>query len=252
MLTMIFFGILAAACAFPQHWGKISAGSIEFHGIYPSFPGAQSPATSIQPISSFTQLYETTSAAFHTAVSSSSPASAPPTGYSATVVAHHNAHRTNHSAPEIAWDDGLAATAQKIAESCTYAHDTSIDGGGYGQNIAAGTQSSEIGSVITDIFYNNEVSNFEGLYGEATPSSIDDEAAFNSWGHFTQLVWASSNYVGCATVDCSASGLANTGSFVPPYFTVCNYKPAGNLLDQFNTNVRESLNRPSISGDSQF
>lgn len=101
------------------------------------------------------------------------------------------------------------------------------DGGGYGQNIAAGAPQSDIASVITDLFYNNEVSNFDALYGQATPSSIDNEAAFDGWGHFTQIVWVSSEHVGCATVDCSETGLANTGGSVPPHFTVCNYAPAG-------------------------
>lgn len=45
-------------------------------------------------------------------------------GYNDIVVAHHNVHRSNHSAPEVTWDAGLAATAQKIAAGCVYAHDT--------------------------------------------------------------------------------------------------------------------------------
>lgn len=38
------------------------------------------------------------------------------------VLHHHNIHRANHSAPDIAWSDSLAATAQKIGETCIYAH----------------------------------------------------------------------------------------------------------------------------------
>jgi hypothetical protein len=44
--------------------------------------------------------------------------------YAALIVDHHNAHRANHSAPPLAWDDTAAATALKIANSCNYAHDT--------------------------------------------------------------------------------------------------------------------------------
>ena len=51
----------------------------------------------------------------------SAPASAP-TDYSEKVILHHNVHRANHSAPDIAWDDTLAASAQQVAESCVYAH----------------------------------------------------------------------------------------------------------------------------------
>merc|ERR1712137_740854 len=43
-----------------------------------------------------------------------SSARAKPTGYQGMVLHHHNIHRANHSAPDIAWSDSLAATAQKI------------------------------------------------------------------------------------------------------------------------------------------
>ena len=51
-----------------------------------------------------------------------SSARAKPTGYQGMVLHHHNIHRANHSAPDIAWSDSLAATAQKIGETCIYAH----------------------------------------------------------------------------------------------------------------------------------
>jgi len=41
-------------------------------------------------------------------------------------VYHHNLHRSNHSADAVEWDDGLAATAQKIANTCVYAHNTYV------------------------------------------------------------------------------------------------------------------------------
>jgi hypothetical protein len=104
---------------------------------------------------------------------------------------------------------------------------SNTDGGGYGQNIAAGAPASNISSVITELFYNNEVGNFDGLYGQDTPSNINDGSAFDGWGHFSQIVWKSTTSIGCATFDCSGRGLANTGGSVPPHFTVCNYKPAG-------------------------
>ena len=49
---------------------------------------------------------------------------APLADYDKTVITHHNAHRDNHSAPALSWDAGLAATAERIASSCVYAHDT--------------------------------------------------------------------------------------------------------------------------------
>lgn len=98
-----------------------------------------------------------------------------------------------------------------------------MDGGGYGQNIAAGVEPSNISAIITDLFYNGEVSNYDGLYGEANPSM----ALFEEWGHFTQIVWKGTTHFACATQDCTGQGLANVGGDVAPFFTVCNYKSPG-------------------------
>lgn len=98
-----------------------------------------------------------------------------------------------------------------------------MDGGGYGQNIAAGVESNNVSAVITDLFYNGEVSYYDGMYGMADP----DMTNFSIWGHFSQIVWKETTKIGCATQHCP-NGLGNTGSTVSPYFTVCNYSPPGN------------------------
>ncbi|KAM0713984.1 hypothetical protein Q7P37_010948 [Cladosporium fusiforme] len=173
------------------------------------------------------------------AKSSSAPAStgsssgAKPSGYQGHVVHHHNIHRANHSAPDLKWSDSLAATAQKIGESCNYAHDTEMDGGGYGQNIAAGVKADNVSAVITELFYNGEVGLFEGQYGKDSP----DMSNFHEWGHFSQIVWVGTTEVGCATVDCSSQGLGNTGGNVPltsPSATTSNY------ANEYADNVKES------------
>lgn len=64
----------------------------------------------------------------------------------------------------------------------------------------------------------------------------------------SQIVWSSTTQVGCATVDCTASGLSGVGSNVAPYFTVCNYSPPGNYLGEFGTGVGASLNEPTVVG----
>nr|POF17733.1 putative pathogenesis-related protein [Quercus suber] len=170
---------------------------------------------------------------------STSESSAKPTSYEEIAVYHHNIHRANHSAPDIAWSDDLASTAATIAASCVYAHDTTTNGGGYGQNIAAGVEPANISAIITDLFYNGEVGWFTG-YGDANP----DMTEFEHWGHFSQIVWKASTHVGCATQHCPG-GLANTGSGISPYFTVCNYKEVGNMGGEYGENIGESLGRPT-------
>lgn len=98
-----------------------------------------------------------------------------------------------------------------------------MDGGGYGQNIAAGVPSDNISAVITDLFYNSEEPLFAAQYGLDDP----DMSEFEKWGHFTQIVWQGTTEVGCWTEDCSSKGLVNTGTGVSPWFTVCNYKNPG-------------------------
>lgn len=162
-------------------------------------------------------------------------------GYNDIVVVHHNVHRANHSAPDVQWDAALAATAQKIAAGCVYAHDTEMDGGGYGQNIAAGVEANNVSAVITDLFYNGEVGYYDGMYGMANP----DMTNFELWGHFSQIVWKGTNKVGCATQHCP-NGLGNVGSTVSPYFTVCNYGPPGNYGGEYGDNVLAPKNDATV------
>lgn len=159
--------------------------------------------------------------------SSAAPAKA--TTYQQRVLVSHNVHRANHSASNLVWDNALASTAAKIALTCVYAHNTTTDGGGYGQNIAAGLAADNITAIITELFYNSEVSYFNGLYGQAQP----DMSNFGKWGHFSQIVWKGTSKVGCATQYCP-NGLANVGPYTPPYFTVCNYGPPGKSLSFFS------------------
>lgn len=109
-----------------------------------------------------------------------------------------------------------------------------MNGGGYGQNIAAGAPADNISSIITDHFYNDEAGWFEPFYGEDTPSDMSD-ATFDKFGHFTQIVWKGTKKVGCATLDCTGKGkgpkgLDHVAANVPPFFTVCNYGPPGEHL----------------------
>jgi len=168
--------------------------------------------------------------------------SAPPaSGYSGVVIQQHNFHRANHSAPNIKWDNTLAANAAKVAASCVYAHNTDIGGIPQGQNIAAGVDADSVDRIITNMFYNGEVGYYANYYGMDSPP-MD---LFEKWGHFSQIVWKNTDSVGCATQHCP-NGLANVGSGVPPYFTVCNYSPPGNFANEYGENIGSPLDHPSV------
>ncbi|BCR86364.1 CAP domain-containing protein [Aspergillus chevalieri] len=161
--------------------------------------------------------------------------------YQQAILYHHNIHRSNHSANSLTWSDNLQASAQKLAARCVYEHDTSIDGGGYGQNIGYGVEESNIGQMITNLMYNDEMGFFSDLYGLASPLM----ALFDSWGHFSQIVWKSTTQVGCATVMCDSLGNIDASRSLP--FTVCNYNPAGNTGGEYADNVLKPLGQPMFT-----
>ncbi|KAL8939277.1 MAG: hypothetical protein Q9216_003448 [Gyalolechia sp. 2 TL-2023] len=166
--------------------------------------------------------------------------------YKDLVLQHHNVHRANHSADDLAWDDTLAKYAEQTARTCVWAHDLTPGGGGYGQNIAAGTKAENISAILTNGFYNDEIELFPG-YG----SDNVDMSNFEKWGHFTQMLWKTTQKVGCYTYTCSPPGappldcnpstgqsyLKNTGcgnGGMNAIFTVCNYSPPGNYGGQYS------------------
>ena len=92
---------------------------------------------------------------------------------------------------------------------------------------------------------NNEMYNGEIEY-YPTPYGIEpDMSNFEKWGHYSQIVWKSTVQVGCYTQYCP-HGLANTGSGVSPYFTVCNYSPPGNFAGEYGANVGQPGDMPTV------
>ncbi|KAI9923610.1 hypothetical protein ASPWEDRAFT_172072 [Aspergillus wentii DTO 134E9] len=172
---------------------------------------------------------------------SSASGSSPTNAYQSAILYNHNVHRSNHSASSLEWSASLESSARTLANKCVYQHDTSIDGGGYGQNIGYGVEADNIGQMISNLMYNDEMGYFANLYGQANP----DMSLFDSWGHFTQIVWKASTAVGCATVTCQSLG--NVDSSQPLPFTVCNYNPAGNYDGEYNTNVLQPLGQAMYS-----
>ncbi|KAJ5147368.1 hypothetical protein N7526_000720 [Penicillium atrosanguineum] len=160
----------------------------------------------------------TTSATSTLATSTSAAATATAANaYQQAVLYNHNIHRSNHSAPSVDWSADLETSARALAAKCVYEHDTSIDGGGYGQNIGYGVESSQVGVMLTNLIMTD----------------------FEKWGHFSQIIWKGTTHVGCATVVCDGLGNVDSSSSLP--FTVCNYSPAGNYAGEYGDNVLAPL-----------
>ena len=128
----------------------------------------------------------------------------------------HNRARARHCAPALKWSKDVAAVAQRWAgklraSGCAFDH----SGGKYGENLAAGTSPLTPREVVA--MWMGEEADYDyrkGTFGMKT-------------GHFTQVVWRGSKELGCGSVECGGNTI-----------WVCNYSPPGNVLGDFQENVR--------------
>lgn len=132
------------------------------------------------------------------------------------ILAAHNAVRARHCAPPLVWSAELAAVAQRWADQlrnagCAFDHSQTQ----YGENLAAATAGSLDHQGVVDMWY-REIDQYDFARGGFTMAT----------GHFTQVVWAGSQRLGC--------GLSSCGGMQT---WVCNYDPPGNYGGQFDRNV---------------
>ncbi|XP_033763728.1 cysteine-rich venom protein TEL1-like [Pecten maximus] len=130
---------------------------------------------------------------------------------------------------KVIWDDGMASSAQRHAETCSFDHDhlanrwtNSLPGVYIGQNMCAGN--------------NNWRECVAAWYAEKDSYQYGEGAKTLSWnkiGHFTQLVTWHVSRVGCGYAECE--GRKDRSSFV------CNY-----AYGQFYDDVI----RPFLNGTS--
>lgn len=112
--------------------------------------------------------------------------------------------------PPLVWDPSLYAVAQAYADNCVFQH----SGGPYGENLYASTGSSTPADVVGS--WVSEVADYN--YASNSCSGV--------CGHYTQVVWAASQKLGCGVTTCNKnSPFGGGGSW---QIWVCNYDPPGN------------------------
>ncbi|KAK9163573.1 hypothetical protein Syun_004475 [Stephania yunnanensis] len=124
----------------------------------------------------------------------------------------HNAARAQVGVGALVWDDTVAATALNYAYQragdCSLVHSGNPN---YGENLAMSTGSlspTEAVKLWTD----------EQQYYDYNSNTCIGGVC----GHYTQVVWANSVRLGCASVTCNSGGT----------FVICNYYPPGNVNGQ--------------------
>ncbi|CAH8865069.1 unnamed protein product [Trichobilharzia szidati] len=117
--------------------------------------------------------------------------------------------------PELKWNDEIAGYAKKLAKRCVFEHDykklPKKTFNYIGQNIAGNPSVARAMTAWT---------NEHKDYDYWRQSCATDKVC----GHYTQIVWNHTSYIGCAVNDC-------TGSKTFPYglYVVCNYAIGGNI-----------------------
>lgn len=144
-----------------------------------------------------------------------------------SILSAHNTIRANYNAPPLFWDANLAINASSWAKKCVFKHSDMM----WGENMALSYETN-ISSIVA-MWYNMEVCK----YNYSNPDF--------STGHFSQLVWASTKYVGCALVGPPNCTVIN--QFVNATMLICEYNPPGNIDGQYSINVH----RPKISPKCQ-
>ncbi|KAJ5644487.1 hypothetical protein N7507_010498 [Penicillium longicatenatum] len=163
-----------------------------------------------------------------------------------TVLQVSNEYRGIHEADEVVWNETLVKYAQSWAETCIWKHSD----GPYGENLAFG--------------YPNATAAVEAWGDEGRLYNFKKPTGFTeATGHFTQLVWKSTEEVGCAAVNCGytedfskvrreGDGLvsrtaADGSSRAQGWYVVCEYTPPGNVVgdhdEYFKKNVWPSTSK---------
>lgn len=155
----------------------------------------------------------------------------------------HNAYRKHHMVNPVSWDSNIAATARFVASQCVFRHGLQKS---YGENLFALSKALQCRIRYDRLALYNERNGTNNialplpLLEDRDLASLAaklwyDEVKYYDWsapgfsqttGHFTQLVWADTKYIGCATNVCESMNLV-----------VCLYWPPGNVLGKYKQNV---------------
>lgn len=141
------------------------------------------------------------------------PAGVEPAQFGGVVAAHNRARRLV-GVPDLGWSDPLARTAQGWAErlrgmQCEMRHSGAA---GLGENLA---WASGIHLRPEDVvaLWVREAQGYNPRSGMCAPGAM--------CGHYTQVVWRETRFVGCGMARCGDAEV-----------WVCTYLPAGNVVGQ--------------------
>ncbi|OCF44912.1 hypothetical protein I317_01191 [Kwoniella heveanensis CBS 569] len=134
----------------------------------------------------------------------------------------HNKVRQQYGAEDVNFREDLAKLAEEKAKLCNKAHTKAAENLQWGSGFG-----SPEGAV-------------EGWASEASMYNWNAPGYQDAWGHFTQVVWKETKYIGCYIADCSMyPGSVVDAKYNSSFQAACEYDPAGNFVGEepFRENV---------------
>ena len=138
--------------------------------------------------------------------------------FRATMMAAHNDARQQYGVAPLVWDEALGRDARvyaaALARTNRFEHDRQARQPPQGENLWMGTRtaysySAMIGALVDE----------RRFFRPGRFPAVSRTGNWSHVGHYTQVIWPTSQRVGCAT----ASNRAND-------YLVCRYLPAGNMI----------------------
>ncbi|TRZ01150.1 hypothetical protein DNTS_017553 [Danionella cerebrum] len=137
-----------------------------------------------------------------------------------SIVNLHNILRSRVQPPaafmkKMVWDESLRIVAEAYAAKCIWEHNPELDNLDLGENLFVSTGMINVSQGVQGWF--DEYKN----YDYNTTFCEENKMC----GHYTQLVWADTSRIGCATHKCDTLKNLN---FRKATILVCDYYPPGN------------------------
>ena len=141
----------------------------------------------------------------------------------------------------LAWDEELEHVAQNYANQCSWEHNpdrtieylaisTKPDINYVGENLASRSSSnSDYPNLISNISLSFDALMYNEALDWTYGTIAGSETCMGQCGHATQIFWANTSLVGCATARCENMH----GSNLHSQYLVCNYGQGGNYRDLY-------------------
>ncbi|MXO64457.1 SCP-like extracellular [Altererythrobacter endophyticus] len=148
----------------------------------------------------------------------SAHASRPDDRFQRTILVSHNIERVTLGLKPLHWNAQLADEAnewaRRLAREGRIRHSHVTERKGAGENLWAGTHGYYQPQDIMNAFLAERRDFRAGVFPD-----VSRTGSWNDVGHYTQIIWPDTRYVGCA----SARGRSYD-------YVVCRYWPAGNII----------------------